>query len=60
MPYGDKAFKGHADLVYSPDDGGYYADLLWKKKIDCPIFNSQQEAKSWAEKHGATHFHINH
>lgn len=52
-------FKGHADIVYSPDDGGYYADLLWDRNADCPIFDTDAQARQWAAKQGAVHFHIN-
>lgn len=54
-----KEFKGHADIVHSPDDGGFYADLLWDRKADCPIFDTPADAMTWAREHGAIHFHSN-
>ena len=47
---------GCYDLVYSPDDGGWYADLLWKRRINCPIYPSRAKADAWAQKHGGTRF----
>jgi len=45
-------FKGHFEIVYSPDDGGYYADMWEDPDIDSPICPTAWEAKEWALKNG--------
>jgi hypothetical protein len=47
-------FAGWYDIVYSPDDGGYYADLLWDRDVDSPIYSSPAKAEAWAKKKGGT------
>lgn len=44
-----------ANLVYSPDDGGWYADV-WvakngKEKPSSPVFKTKQQALAWLCKH---------
>jgi hypothetical protein len=46
--------EGCYDIVYSPDDGGYYADLLWNRKASCPIYPTRAKADAWARKRGGT------
>lgn len=52
-----------ADIVYSPDDGGWYATLfegtpnksdLVHLPDDCPIMGSMAEVETWARQRGAT------
>lgn len=46
--------KGHYNVVYSPDDGGYYVEF-WDKDIkDPPVFRTKPEAYDWAAKNGGT------
>ena len=43
------------DIVYSPDDGGFYARLLWKRRGDTsPIYKTRAGALAWAIKKGGT------
>ena len=44
--------NGYFDVCYSPDDGGWYADLLFDSHADCPIFDRSDEAEQWALHHG--------
>ena len=44
--------NGYFDIVYSPDDGGWYADLLFSRTVDCPIYDSRAEAEEWARHNG--------
>ena len=50
----DIDLTGCYDVVYSPDDGGWYADLLWDRKITSPTFSTQTKANAWALKKGGT------
>jgi hypothetical protein len=56
-----------ADIVHSPDDGGFYARMFERNakgeiydafddadENDSPIFDSKPEAEAWARQHGAT------
>ena len=54
----------HADLIYSPDDGGYYATLwdldgddVTQIDRDCPIYLTVNKAADWARRMGATVLH---
>jgi len=51
-------FYGHYSIVYSPDDGGWYAELWWKEQDNevcmSPIFSSKAKAKAWAIEQGGT------
>jgi hypothetical protein len=47
--------NGYFDVCYSPDDGGWYADLLFDSFADCPIFDTAAEAEYWARQHGGKH-----
>jgi hypothetical protein len=51
-----------ADIVFSPDDGGWYASMLHYRAGDIgtikpgrlsPTFSSKDEAEAWARKRGA-------
>lgn len=44
--------NGYFDIVHSPDDGGWYADLLFNKHTDPPIFDSDLKAIGWAARNG--------
>ena len=44
--------NGCFDVVYSPDEYGWYADLLFDYRVDCPIFDRSDEAEQWARRHG--------
>lgn len=48
----EREMIGYFDIVYSPDDGGFYADMIWDNTIDCPIFDSEKKAESWARRNG--------
>ena len=52
-----------ADIVYSPDDGGWYARTFLWRSVDqfldgdeSPILDSKAEALLWAKQCGATVF----
>lgn len=50
--------KGHYRIVYSPDDGGYYADLWWRRgSRSAPVYPAAEKARAWARKHGGTDEH---
>jgi hypothetical protein len=44
--------NGYFDVVYSPDDFGWYADLLFDSFADCPIFDRSDLAEKWALHNG--------
>lgn len=44
--------NGCFDVCYSPDDGGWYADLLFDRARDCPIFEQSDQAERWARRNG--------
>ena len=44
--------NGYFDVCYSPDDGGWYADLIFDPRCDCPLFDKSDEAAQWALRHG--------
>jgi hypothetical protein len=48
----EKEMMGHYEIVYSPDDGGFYASMWWDNTIDSPIFRNSVLARDWAKKHG--------
>lgn len=48
----ERQFIGHFEIVYSPDDGGFYASMWWDNTIDCPIFKNSIQARAWANRHG--------
>jgi hypothetical protein len=39
------------DLVFSPDDGGWWVDFPFED-ADSPVFQQQQDADDWAKAHG--------
>lgn len=51
-----------SDIVYSPDDGGWYAVLFrWDDKTEMPgslgrsspVYQTKQRAEAWARQRGA-------
>ena len=46
--------QGCYDIVYSLDDGVYYADLLWNKRVTSPAFATAEKAHAWAREKGGT------
>ncbi len=44
--------NGYFDICYSPDDGGWYADLMFDARADCPTCDTSAEAEQWALHHG--------
>lgn len=48
----ERELLGWYSIVYSPDDGGWYADMAWDNTIDCPIVASPHQARAWALRHG--------
>ena len=48
--------NGYFDVCYSPDDGGWYADLLFTVVFrETPIFDSSDQAEQWARHNGGKH-----
>lgn len=57
-----RLFSRGADIVHSPDDGGWWVQL-WQQDPegniteiavpDSPIFSTAAKAEAWARKHGA-------
>lgn len=52
----EETLKGHYELVYSPDDGGWYAELWWNQK-QSPVYKSKAMARNWAIESGGEHDH---
>ena len=48
---------GHYDVVYSPDDGGWYAQLWWNEEIS-PIYSKQRDAIAWGQENGGRYLHV--
>lgn len=49
-------FAGHYDLVYSPDDGGWYILMLETDRTS-PTYATAEKAHAWAKKHGGVTEH---
>ena len=49
----DKLF-GHYEVVYSPDEGGWYSQLWWRDGDNdtSPLFDRKEKARSWARERG--------